>query len=435
VAKLTMAEVRAAQEERQKLFKDAEKIVKTSRDEKRDMTAEETAEFDRLHDRAADLTAAVQASRETEEREERSRKALESLGESRGRATRPADLDAGKADGLAIKYAGKNVKIKAGSSMAKRASAEYQGAFSDYLITGLPSAGLQTDSGPDGGYMAPPQFVAELVAELSNSFWLRGLSNVMATTAPRITMPRRTARMAKFAWASELATPTADTSLKLGTYSLNPHYVTGEIEVSNDLIRAGAFDVDAFVRAEIAFRAGELEEEAFLTGNGVDKPLGLFTASADGINTDRDTTADQTTYEAWADTKMSLTEPYLRSPNLRWVMHRNAVRALMKIKESSGAPLWMVNTRDNNPDTLLGIPVVLSEYAPAGTGANVYQSGNYVAILGDFRNYDIVDGLDVSINVYTDSAYGRRNCVGYVVRRKVDAAPRVSAAFSRLKKT
>lgn len=436
--KLTHAEISAKQTERAKLLADARKIVDAAHKENRDLSAEDNQEFDRLHGRAADLMAEVQASRETDERAARQKAAEGSLQESRGRAARPDDFrDGGERGGskVEINYAGKRLNIRAGSPMAKRSTVEYREAYSDYLTTGIPSAGLQTDSGPDGGYMAPPQFVAELVAELSNSFYLRSLSNVFATTAPRVTFPRRTVRMAKFAWASELATPTADTALKLGTYSLNPHYVTGEIEVSNDLIRAGAFDVDTFVRSEIAFRAAELEEEAFLTGNGVDKPTGLFTASADGINTDRDTTADQTTYEAWVDTKLSLAEPYLRSPNLRWILHRNAIRVLAKIKATTGEPIWLVNTRDNMPDTVLGVPVVLSEYAPAGTGANVYQSGNYVGLIGDFKNYDIVDGLDVSINVYTDSAYGRRNCVGYVVRRKVDAAPRISAAFSRLKKT
>jgi HK97 family phage major capsid protein len=279
--------------------------------------------------------------------------------------------------------------------------------------------------------------VAELVQELNNSFWLRRIARVLPpTTAPKVTMPRRTARMAAFVWGSELSVPTADTALKFGTYNLTPHYITGEIEISNDLIRGASISPDGIVRAEINFRGGELEEQAFINGNGAGQPLGINTPDSNGVGTDRDTTADPATFEAWVDTKLSLREPYLRSQSLRWLLHRNAFRVLSKLKATTGEPIWLVNTRDGMPDTVLGVPTILSEYAPSGTGAsNTYATGDYVGTIGDFGYYDIQDGLDVTIQVLTDSYYARRNMVGYIMRRKVDGCPRIGEAFARLKKS
>jgi hypothetical protein len=55
-------------------------------------------------------------------------------------------------------------------------------------------------------------------------------------------------------------------------------------------------------------------------------------------------------------------------------------------------------------------------------------------VLGAFRNYDVLDSMDMGIA--RDESLGRRsNLIIYIVRRKVDGCARISEAFARLKST
>jgi HK97 family phage major capsid protein len=434
-------DINALYAERAKCIADAGKIFDKAKAEGgRPMTGEESQEFDRLHNRADEVYGQIEAEKKSRERASRQEKAAESLRESRGRQL-PAGEPGGSARGsdkVMYTFQGKPVelRISADPKLVFRASAEYGERFSAYLATGIPQASMQTDIADSGGYLAPPQFVAELVQELNNDFWFRKLARVLPpTSAPEVTMPRRTARMNQFVWSSELATPSPDTAYKLGTYKLTPHYMTGEVELSNDLIRAASIDPDSIVRNEIKFRGGELEEQAFFNGTGAGQPLGVFTPSNQGIDTVYDVTGDPTAYDTWVGAKLSLRQPYLMSKNLRWIVHRNAVRILASLKSTMGEPLWLVSTREGEPERFNGVTTVISEYAPAGTGGNnTYAQNDYLGIIGDFANYDILDGLDLSIVVLTDSYYARRNMIGYIIRRKVDGNPRIGEAFRRLKK-
>jgi hypothetical protein len=126
---LTDAEVNALQDERGKLIADADKILQRCKSEDgRAMNTEETAEFDRLHTRAADIYGTVQANRAERERHERHTAAMGSLAESRGRRS-PAAQPGGTApvDPAAalegITFNGRPVRLPAGSAALRRADA------------------------------------------------------------------------------------------------------------------------------------------------------------------------------------------------------------------------------------------------------------------------------------------------------------------------
>lgn len=416
--------------ERKRLVEQAGELVTRARQEERELSADESAQFDLLHESADGIRKEIDAERRraeiAAERLSRQREAEDSLKASRGRQVRPEQVPGAEAQELTFR--GRKLKIAPNSAAARRSSPEYREAFSGYIATGV-NAGLQTDLAENGGYMTPAQTVAEIVKTLDNTFWFRKLSNVLPpTSAPSVKMPRRSARMQKFIWGQELQTPTADTQLKMGGYSLTPHYMVGEIQVSVDLLMSAIVDADAFVIDEIVFCSGDTEEDAFFNGDGKLKPTGLFVANPQGIDTDRDTTA-VIGQDGLVDCKMALREPYLRSPNLRWVCGRAFMKACMKLKSTTNEPLWLVSLREGAPDMLLGVPVVLSEYAPTSVA-----SGAYPAVIGDFRNYDIIDSIDMGIA--RDESLGRRsNLIVYIVRRKVDGCPRISEAFSRFKVT
>lgn len=322
-------------------------------------------------------------------------------------------------------------KAKAG----KRGTREWCEAFTNYL-TGetLPPdtvAQLQSDSAEDGGYLvASEQFAAGLLKELDDEVFIRRVARIHTVReAESLGIRKRTARANTFDWSSELGEPTPDSSLKFGKKVLTPHYLTGEIKVSRDLLRRAVMPVDMIVREEIARDSGEKMEDAYLLGDGVGKPLGLFVPSSDGISTSRDElTGSDTDFVAanMIAAKYSLKMRY--HTNARWMFHRDGVSKLYQLADDFGHFLFRPGRGllDNDPDQMLGIPILTSERVP-----NTFTAGNYVGLLGDFRYYEIVDALDLEVLVLTE-LFARQNMIGYIARLKTDGCPTLEEAFIRL---
>lgn len=307
-------------------------------------------------------------------------------------------------------------------------------AFSDHLRMGTQATlqaynALQQDNPSQAGYLvAPEEFSSQLIKELDDAVILRGLARRYTLRgAHSLGFPKRIARMNSAAWGTEVSEPTPDTSLAFGKREFVPHFLTAEIKVSKTLI-ANAPNVDGIVREETSHDIGELLENAYMTGDGANKPLGLFTASDDGISTARDistgNTATAMTFDGLIEAKYSIKSQYQR--NLRWLFHRDAVKMLAKIKDSDGQYIWQPSVRDAVPDRLLNIPVMMSEYAP-----NTFTAGKYAGLLGDFSYYWICDGQALEITVLTE-LYVRNNQIGYIARMATDGMPVLEECFARV---
>jgi HK97 family phage major capsid protein len=81
-----------------------------------------------------------------------------------------------------------------------------------------------------------------------------------------------------------------------------------------------------------------------------------------------------------------------------------------------------------DPPTLCGRPYVLSEYAP-----NDFSTDEYIAIIGDFNYYWIVDALSSDQIQVLKELYSASNQTGFICRLETDAVPVVANALSRIK--
>jgi predicted phage gp36 major capsid-like protein len=171
------------------------------------------------------------------------------------------------------------------------------------------------------------------------------------------------------------------------------------------------------------------KEQAYLTGNGNQRPLGVFTASANGVPTSRDVSTDNTTTAITADglinAKYSLKGQYQASAS--WLFHRDAIKMIAKLKDGDGQYLWKGAIMDGEPDRLLGRPVMMSEFAP-----NTFTTGQYVGMFADFSHYWIVDSLQLQMQRLVE-LYAESNQVGFIARYEGDGAPVLAEAFARVK--
>jgi HK97 family phage major capsid protein len=129
--------------------------------------------------------------------------------------------------------------------------------------------------------------------------------------------------------------------------------------------------------------------------------------------------------DEFIDLKYALKPQYHQ--RARWLLHRDVLKVLRKLKTADGDYLWSRGLAMDRPDTILEVPYLLSEYAP-----NTLTTGKYVALLGDLSFYWIADSLEMTIQVLLEK-YALTNETGYIANMEVDAMPVLADAFVRLK--
>ncbi|OJW11222.1 MAG: hypothetical protein BGO49_11185 [Planctomycetales bacterium 71-10] len=389
-------------------------------------TAEDRAEVKRQMD-------AAQALKDQYETMESLDAAEADLETAEGRVSSPIGSEGRTAGGASAKPEQRTIQ-------QYRESPEYRSVFSEWLATGqvpygkVPREFRDTILGTDGkgGYLVTPtQLAGEIVKAIDDSVFVRGLARIQKMgSAKSFGAPRLTSRMADADWTTEVQGVTEDTTMAVDRRDLKPYLMSKLAKVS---IEASDRDsnFETLIQDELSYKFGITEEKAYLTGNGTGKPLGIFTASANGVPTARDVTGTNTTTAIGADTliamKYSLKAGYRSDPTCRWVWSRAAIESIMKLKDSQNQYLWQPSIQAGQPDRILGIPVAESEFAPS-----TFTTGLYVGAIGCFRYYWIVEVKDLRIQRLVER-YADTNEVGFIGRRWVDGAPILAEAFSRCK--
>lgn len=284
----------------------------------------------------------------------------------------------------------------------------------------------------DGGAaIAPEQFVADLERDIAKEALVYArVAKIPVTGAGSLGLPYEAADVSDAEWTAEVPDSeiTEDTSWKFGKRSLAPTDLTKLIKVSKKLLATSALPIDTLARERIAEKLTAAFENTILNGTGTDQPLGLFTASDNGIPTSRDTaTATAATIAAddIINVYMSLRPVYRR--NAVWVMHTSTLKQVMKLKDNDGQYLWHESLRVGEPSTLLGLPVIESEYAPEASA-----TGDYALLLGDLSKYKFAywKGLDITV---ANEKFAGTNQVGFYGHTLADGCPTLPNAFARLK--
>ncbi len=345
---------------------------------------------------------------------------------------------------------------------AKRANAtpEYRKAFVRYLLggnmsglveTGTPEArALAMDTDTTGGFIvAPQEFSDQIIKFVDNQVFIRRLATkYRVPNAQSLGVPQLTADPDDADWTTELNTGNEDSAMTFGKREFRPQPLAKLLKVSNKLIRAAGqltqfaadsetespMSVDGLVMDRLAYKFAVAEEKAYLTGSGWLQPLGVFTASADGVDTTRDIHLGSTTTILAAgliNMKYGLKQQYWASPSTAWCLHRDALSIIRKLTDSNGQYIWapsgigQANLKDGQPDTILGLPFYASEYAP-----NTFTSALYTVVLGDWRFYWIADALDLTVQRLVE-LYARSNQIGFIGRKETDGMPVLAEAFVR----
>lgn len=409
--------IRELRQKRAGLIQQARELVDTAEGEDRDFTQEEDAQYNKLMDDADKLRQRI-------EREERQLEAETELGQPAGEdpvQTRTQPGQPGQDPGQPDEDEQRMRDFR--RFLPAWISNDYRELRPEELRA------LQADLDVSGGYLRPPeQFVDQLIKAVDDMVFIRGMATTFTVVnAESLGVPTLENDPADADWTTELATGSEDSTMDFGKRELHPHPLAKRIKVSRKLIRAVP-NAEQLVRDRLAYKFGITAEKAYLTGSGANQPLGVFTASADGISTSRDVSTGNTTteirFDGLIEAKYTLKGAYW--PRARWIFHRDGMKQIAKLKDGEGQYLWRESVRVGEPDRVLGLPAMMSEYAP-----NTFTSGQYVGILGDFMNYWIADALTFELQLLQE-LYAATNQVGLIGRLESDGMPVLEEAFVRV---
>ena len=406
-----MTTLREMKEERAKLVKQSREIIdRSDKDAGGVLTAEDREQLDRFDKNIGEINDKIQTGEHDFARRQKvdgwnqyldspaaadpePPRSQPNQPEGNTRTDKPIEVtmrDTRAAEGKRTLQFLKDDQRKGFSSYWQRGQDAYLTAFRSYLMRGAAEmqheqrATLQADSDVGGGYLVPTQVVGRLIQAVDDLLFIRGLATVFPlTTGDSMGAPSLDSDPADFDWTAELTPVNEDTGIGFGKRELTPHPLSKLVKISNKLLRTAALNPEDIVLQRLAHKLAVTEEKGFLTGSGAGQPLGVFTASTDGISTARDVaTGNSTTaiaFDGLISAKYALKSQYWS--RARWMFHRDAMAAISKLKDSDGQYLWRPSVREGEPDRILGHPVDVSEFVP-----NTFTTGLYVGMFCDWSD-------------------------------------------------
>ena len=268
---------------------------------------------------------------------------------------------------------------------------------------------LQVGTDSEGGYLVPDEYERTLIEALEDQNIFRQLAHVIHTSSGDRKIPV-VASKGTASWIDEEAQyPESDDAF--GQVSIGAYKLATMIKISEELLNDSVFDMPAYIAKEFARRIGAAEEEAFFTGNGTGKPLGILAATGGAETGVTAAAADKITMDEVIDLFYSLRAPYRR--NAVFIMNDATVKALRKLKDGQGQYLWQPSITAGTPDTILNRPVYTSGFMPT------LATGNKTILFGDLGYYWVADREGRSFKRLNE-LYAPTGQVGFLASQRVD---------------
>jgi HK97 family phage major capsid protein len=285
----------------------------------------------------------------------------------------------------------------------KKAFAAYLRCGDDGGLRGLTveEKALSTAVAADGGYLVDPQTASEIVGVLRSSASIRTIANVVTVEATAFDVLVDHSDIGA-GWATEAAATGETGTPQVDRISIPLHELSALPKASQRLLDDSAFDVEGWLAQRIADKFSRAEAQAFISGDGIDKPTGFLSypkvdnevfawGSLGYVPTGADgdfSAADPA--DAIVDLVYALGARY--RANASFVMNSKTAGAVRKMKDADGRFLWSDGLAAGEPARLMGYPVLIAEDMPD------IAADAFAIAFGDFRaGYTVAERPDLRI--------------------------------------
>lgn len=259
-----------------------------------------------------------------------------------------------------------------------------------------------------GGYLAPSEYVREIIKAETEISPVRSLVRVRQTAAKSIMIPKRTGQFAAV-WVAEQGTKSETTGLTYGVEEIPTHEVYALIDISNQMLEDSAFSMEGEISMEASEQFAVAEGAAFVSGTGVGRPQGFLTNAS--VSTTNSGAATTITADGLLSLKYAIKSAYQATAT--WLMARATISSVRKLKDGNGNYLWQPGLAQGRPNTLDGDPYVeVSDMPVEGAGLKPVAYGDWR------RAYTWVDRIAMEMlrDPYTQATSGN---VRFIVRKRV----------------
>lgn len=307
---------------------------------------------------------------------------------------------------------------------AADADAPHRQAFGAYIRTGdddglrgleLEAKALSTAVSGDGGFLVDPQTSDAVRSVLRSTASIRSIASVVNVEANSFDVLIDTTDIGA-GWSDEVGPATETGTPTIDRISIPLNELSALPKASQRLLDDSAFDVENWLAGRIADRFARAEADAFVNGDGIDKPRGILdhptvddavwswgnigyvpTGLDGGVNADN-----------IVDLVYALGAQY--RANGTFVMNSKTAGLVRKLKDADGRFLWSDGLAAGEPARLMGYPVVIAEDMPdAG-------SDSFAIVFGDFRaGYTIAERPD--LRVLRDPFSAKPHVLFYATKR------------------
>ena len=367
-------------EKRAKVWETAKNFVDTHEDKNGNLSAEDKETYSRMEAEIEELTNSIERQQRAERREQELSKPVNSP------------------------ITGKPYKDEPQGEVKKgRASDEYKKAMLTALRSNFRQVSnvLQEGVDADGGYLVPEEYDHRLIDVLTEENIMRGIATKITTSGEHKINIAATKPAA--AWIEEgeaLSFGDATFEQKI----LDAHKLHVAIKITEELLYDNAFGLENYIITEFGKALANAEEDAFLNGDGVGKPTGIFDKTKGGESIGTLTSALKS--DDILDLIYKLKRPYRK--NASFIMNDATLAQIRKLKDNNGQYLWQPSYQANEPDKILGYNIRTSAFAPTDAIA-----------FGDYKYYNIGDRGSRSFKQLNELFAGN-GMIGYVAKERVD---------------
>ena len=367
-------------EKRAKVWETAKNFVDTHEDKNGNLSAEDKETYSRMEAEIEELTNSIERQQRAERREQELSKPVNSPITGKPYKDEPQG------------------EVKTG-----RASDEYKKAMLTALRSNFRQVSnvLQEGVDADGGYLVPEEYDHRLIDVLTEENIMRGIATKITTSGEHKINIAATKPAA--AWIEEgeaLSFGDATFEQKI----LDAHKLHVAINITEELLYDNAFGLENYIITEFGKALANAEEDAFLNGDGVGKPTGIFDKTKGGESIGTLTAALKS--DDILDLIYKLKRPYRK--NASFIMNDATLAQIRKLKDNNGQYLWQPSYQANEPDKILGYNIRTSAFAPTDAIA-----------FGDYKYYNIGDRGSRSFKQLNELFAGN-GMIGYVAKERVD---------------
>lgn len=238
-----------------------------------------------------------------------------------------------------------------------------------------------------GGYLAPVEYVREIIKGVTEISPARSLARVRSTSQKSVQIPKRTGQFAARR-VTEQGPRSETPGLAYGMVEIPVPEMYAIVDISNQMLEDSAFNMEQEISMEATEQFALKEGQEFVSGSGVGEMEGILVAA--GVGSTNSGAATTITADGILTLKHAIKTAYARSAT--FVLNRTTIGSVRKLKDTTGAYIWQPGLAQGRPNTIDGDPYVEMPDMPnegAGTVPIAY---------GDFRRaYTMVDRISMEM--------------------------------------